>query len=176
MNETQTKDRHLRWPVILGLVLALLLAWFFIGDLNIYGVICVAHHFDATPNEALIRFKQADAERYGVTAESPVYLWTVDESNAIACFPGPEGILAERFYTKDGGYFATGQYGFFGYDQPDMPEGKLVFSSEIRRILPNGRYGEGFRYAFFRGSGEPPEGHIVLRFSAHGEDYALVAP
>ena len=175
MNEAQTKDRHLRWPVILGLVLALLLAWFFIGDLNIYGVICIAHHFDATPNEALIRFKQADADRYGVTAESPVYLWIVDESNAIACFPGPEGILAERFYTKDGGYFATGQYGFFGYDQPDMPEGKLVFSSEIRRILPNGRYGEGFRYAFFRGSGDPPEGRVVLRFSAHGEDYALVA-
>ena len=59
MNETQTKDRHLRWPVIVCLVLALLLVVFFTGDFNIYGVICIAHHFEATPNEALIRYGMA---------------------------------------------------------------------------------------------------------------------
>ena len=175
MKEKTMPSKKRKWYVPVLLILAVLLLVYFFADFNIYGVICIANHTYDTPNEAFVRQFEADAANMGVDANTPVYIWKADESNAICCFLTAQGIVTERMFVKNGRYFATGWTGGYAYGQDDICDGALSFRS-VKRIKPGGLYNGEIRFALFRGEGNPPEGTVALSFSANGETYSIVTP
>jgi hypothetical protein len=168
-----SKKRKLYVPVLL--ILAVLLLVYFFADFNIYGVICIANHTYDTPNEAFVRQFEADAANMGVDANTPVYIWKADESNAICCFLTAQGIVTERMFVKNGRYFATGWTGGYAYGTDSVMDGELTFQS-LKRIKSSGLYSGEIQFALFCGEDKPPEGIVVLSFPAEGETYSIVTP
>ena len=168
------KKKKLKWYVPVLLIVAVLLLVYFFADVNVYGVICIANRTYDTPNEAFVRQYEADAANMGVDANTPVYIWKADESNAICCFLTSQGIVTERMFVKNGRYFATGWTGGYEYGKDDMSDGALSFRS-VKRIKPGGLYSGEIRFALFRGT-TPPRGTVVLSFPANGETYSIVTP
>ena len=158
-------------PIVL---LAILLLVYFSADINIYGVWCHVNHYQLTPKAAVLALGDSAVSEMGLTAETPDYVWQADESNAIACFVLSDGVVTERLYTNRGRYYATGWFIHFPYE-PQNDAGELSYS-EIRRIRPNGLYGDEIRFTLLRASELPSGCKAVLNFTANGETWALVTP
>ena len=165
-----------RWLLVAGLLLAALLYLAVTAEINIYGVICRPRSFSATPNAAWIYSNEDRPQAIRLDENTPVYTWQVDDCNAICCFVTDEGILAERMFTKNGGFYATGWGSNLEYRQeaalPKDPEDYAA----VRLIRSNGLYGDEVRYTLVRVTDDTPSDRLVLTFPADGECYGILVP
>ena len=174
MNDTNTAPQKRRWPLVLAVLLAGLLYLAFTAEINLYGVICRPGGFSDSPLAAMDRLLRDTPQAEVIPDENtPVYTWQVDESNAICCFVMPEGVLAERMYTKAGGWYATGWSSFLEYDRPAPEEPEYA---AVRRIRPSGLYGEEFRYTLTPVTPDVPADRLVLTFDTPGGACGILVP
>ncbi len=174
---TQRTKRGLpKWLLPLGLVLAILAFVVLTAEINIYGLVCWVHRFEPTPNAAWLRMNEDRPQELTVDENTPVYTWQADESNAICCFVTDAGILTDRMYTKNGGFYATGWGGGLEYGQQTELPTDLADYAAVRRILPSGLYGDEIRYTLVLVTDDIPTDRLVLTFPANGAEYGILVP
>ena len=174
---TKRSTRKLpKWLLVIGVMLVILAVVALTAEINVYGLVCWVHHFEPTPNAAWMRMNADRSQQILVDETTPVFTWQADESNAICCFVTEDYILAERMYTKNGGYYDTGWGGWLEFGkEPERPVDPEDFFA-VQRIRPNGLYGDEIRYTLVRVTDDLPKDRVVLTFPANGAEYGILLP
>ena len=165
-----------QWLLVIGGILVILTFVALTAEINVYGVVCWVHHFDPTPNAAWMRMNEDRPQQIRVDENTPVYVWQVDASNAICCFVTKDFILAERMYTKGGGFYATGWGSGLEYGKEPEPPTDPEEYAAVRLIRSNGLYGDEIRYTLVRVTDDLPRDRLVLTFPANDAEYGILIP
>ena len=174
---TEKKKKSNVWVWVLAVVILIFVMTMF-GETEIHNVVCITNNFYKTPNEALIKFQEEDAERIGVDENTPAYVLKVDECNAVVCFVCEEGVSAELMYTKNNGYHNLGWGTFYPYHRGNTENENDPASIPFlpgKLIRKSGFYSGDFEYAVVQYVVDESDEQHILTFPVGTETWTIVS-